>query len=147
MRRCYFDTSAVVKLIRAEDYSADVARWVRDEQIEATCSPLVEAELRRTVMRWEIPQDAVTSTLAHFNVFSIPDWEYQAAGLIPHPTLRTLDALHVSSALRIQADALISYDERMVEAARWMGMPVVQPGVGAPGTAQRLAPRGARSAG
>ena len=47
MRRCYFDTSAVAKLIRSEQYSADVARWVLDPAVTPIGSLLVE-----TVFAW-----------------------------------------------------------------------------------------------
>jgi uncharacterized protein len=42
-------------------------------------------------------------------------------------TLRTLDAIHVASALRIEADELIAYDRRMLDAAREHGLPVAHP--------------------
>ncbi len=129
MRRCYFDTSAVAKLIRSEQYSADVARWVLDPAVTPIGSLLVETELRRTAMRWGIAQEDVTAALDHFDLYNAPDWEFKAAGLMPIPGLRTLDALHVAAAIRVEADAIISYDERMIEAASAMGMPVIRPGL------------------
>lgn len=129
MRRCYFDTSAVVKLLRAEEYSDDVARWAHDPSVLPLSSLLMETELRRAAMRWGIPQDAVTATLAQFELFDVPSGEFKAAGLLPPPGLRALDALHIASAVRVEADTLISYDERMIEAAAAIGLPVIQPGV------------------
>jgi predicted nucleic acid-binding protein len=129
VRRCYFDTSAVAKLIRVEAYSADVARWAHDPHVTPLSSLLVETELRRSAMRWGVAQEAATQTLEHFELFGIPDWEFKAAGLIPAPGLRALDAIHVAAAIRLEADAIITYDERMIEAAAAMGLPVIQPGV------------------
>src|SRR6218665_3842283 len=129
MPRCYFDTSAAVKMIRAEDYSADVRRWVADPTVDAVSSSLLEVELRRSAMRWDISQEEATHTLANFHLFGIPDWEFKAAGLIPTPGLRALDALHVAAAIRVEADVLITYDDRMAEAAPARGPAVVRPGV------------------
>ena len=131
MRRCYFDTSAAVKLLRDEPYSDDVERWVKDPAVDAISSSLLETELRRAATSWRIDQERATETLGNFNLYEHPDWEFKAAGLMPGRFLRSLDALHVAAALRVQADVLITYDRRMAEAAQKMGLPVVQPGVDA----------------
>ena len=51
-----------------------------------------------------------------------------AARLGP-PTVRSLDAIHLASALTVGADlhAFATYDARLAEAARLVGLPVVQP--------------------
>ena len=51
-----------------------------------------------------------------------------AASLQP-VVLRTLDAIHVASALALgsELDAFVTYDDRMAEAARAIGLPVVRP--------------------
>jgi predicted nucleic acid-binding protein len=43
-------------------------------------------------------------------------------------SLHTLDAIHLASALRVEADELVAYDLRLLEAARGQGMRVVSPG-------------------
>ena len=52
-----------------------------------------------------------------------------AAGMLEPPTLRTLDAIHLASALRLgaQLDVLITYDQRMASAAAALGLPVEAP--------------------
>lgn len=129
MRRCYFDTSAVAKLLLAERESEDVRRWVEDSAIEPVSSLLLETELRRVAWQQELPQERASAILAAFELYEVAAWEWRAAGLIPGGTLRSLDALHIESAIRVEADALISYDERMIAAAASMGLPVIQPGV------------------
>src|SRR5690606_36957888 len=138
MARCYFDTSAVAKLVREERYTHDVARWVDDPGVEAVSSLLLETELRRVVDRWGIAQQAATETLEHFDLHSIPDWEFSAAGLVPVPGVRSLDALHVAAAIRVEADAIASSGGRMIEAAMAMGLAVVQPGVDRDGEIRRI---------
>ncbi len=54
----------------------------------------------------------------------------RAAQLDP-PALRTLDAIHVASALvvRDQITAIVTYDTRMASAAEAQGLTVVAPGL------------------
>ena len=108
MRRVYYDSSAVVKLLREEDFTADIARWVDNPRMEAVSGRLTETEVRRMAERDGIPQDLVTETLDRFEIFGHPDWEFRAAGVIPARSLRALDALHIAAAIRIQADAIIT---------------------------------------
>jgi predicted nucleic acid-binding protein len=53
----------------------------------------------------------------------------KAAGLAP-AELRTLDAIHIASALALGKDllAFVTYDERQLAAARNAGLPLVRPG-------------------
>jgi len=129
MRRCYFDTSAVAKLLLEESESEAVRVWADDPEIEPVSSLLLETELRRVAWQQRLPQERATAVLENFELYEVFDWEWHAAGLIPGRHLRSLDALHIESAIRVEADALVSYDERMIEAASRMGLAVVQPGV------------------
>ena len=45
------------------------------------------------------------------------------------PALRTLDAIHLASALRVRADELLAYDRRLLEAAGHCGLASATPGV------------------
>ena len=42
--------------------------------------------------------------------------------------VRTLDAIHLASAQRIDADAMLVYDRRLREAAKAVGLAVIHPG-------------------
>jgi predicted nucleic acid-binding protein len=42
-------------------------------------------------------------------------------------TVRTLDAIHLASALRVEADELLAYDRHLLAAASAQGMPVLTP--------------------
>ncbi|GAA2080535.1 type II toxin-antitoxin system VapC family toxin [Pseudolysinimonas kribbensis] len=130
-RRVYFDTSAAMKLLHPEAHSADVARWVDDPQIEAVSSSLLETELRRGAARWEIRQEDATQVIDRFALYEHPGWEFKAAGLLPDRAARSLDAIHVAAALRVEAHALVTYDARMIAAASAMGLPVIRPGIDA----------------
>ena len=52
-----------------------------------------------------------------------------AAASLELPTLRTLDAIHLASALSLDADvgAFVSYDRRLAQAAEEAGLEVLAP--------------------
>lgn len=53
----------------------------------------------------------------------------RAAGRLPFPMLRTLDALHLASALSLGSDlhGIVTYDRRLAEAATTSGVEVLAP--------------------
>jgi hypothetical protein len=53
----------------------------------------------------------------------------RAAGIRPN-TLRSLDAIHLASALAVKQDltAFVAYDKRLLAAAREAGLPTASPG-------------------
>ncbi len=52
-----------------------------------------------------------------------------AAGTLAPQVLRTLDAIHLATAVAMgdDLDAIVTYDDRMVDAARVMGLPTATP--------------------
>jgi predicted nucleic acid-binding protein len=52
----------------------------------------------------------------------------RAARGLASASVRTLDAIHLASALRIEADELLAYDHRLLAAAHESGLMVVSPG-------------------
>jgi len=53
---------------------------------------------------------------------------FYEAGLLPGRTLRTLDALHLVTALRLNAEPLVAYDARLLTAAGEVGLGAISPG-------------------
>ena len=53
----------------------------------------------------------------------------ESASRLPDPMLRTLDAIHVATALLIRddLDVLVTYDQRMLAAAAAHGVPTAAP--------------------
>ena len=53
----------------------------------------------------------------------------QGTGTLGPPSLRSLDALHLMTALELGDDleALVTYDDRQAQAARHLGLPVLTP--------------------
>jgi hypothetical protein len=51
----------------------------------------------------------------------------RAARKLTSSTVRTLDAIHLASALRVEADELLAYDHRLLAAAGEQGLRVANP--------------------
>ena len=60
---------------------------------------------------------------------AIDDRILEAAGTLEPRVLRTIDAIHLATALAVgdDLDTIVTYDDRMVEAARFLGLPTVTP--------------------
>ena len=54
---------------------------------------------------------------------------FEHAGLLDPPTLRTLDAVHLAAALVLgdELDAIVTYDDRLAQAALANGIAVISP--------------------
>jgi hypothetical protein len=128
--RHYIETSAAAKLLVAEAETAALKAYLdglpaSDERMS---SALAETELRRMAVRLELDQALATDVLSRFDLIDLPRSVFREAGILPGPGLRSLDALHLTMALRVAADILIAYDHRLIAAARGLGLTVASPG-------------------
>ena len=126
----YLDASALVKLIAPEDESAAMAAFVTEHRSQST-SVVGLVEVRRAAARRPgVAEARVEDVLARIAGVALEPSILTAAATIESPTLRTLDAIHLASAAALSADleAFVTYDRRLAEAARALGMPVVSPG-------------------
>jgi predicted nucleic acid-binding protein len=128
-RASYLDSSAIVKLAVAEPESAELVRYLRRRR------PLVTSALARTeVARALLPlgPDAVRrglDVLARLETVRINDRVLDAAGALLPAELRSLDAIHLATAQLLGTDLgrIVTYDDRMAEAADLLGRPVASP--------------------
>jgi uncharacterized protein len=81
-------------------------------------SALLETELRRLAVRIELEQSMVTEVLARVDLVDPPRSLFHEAGLLPGAHLRSVDALHLATALRVDSDIFLAYDTRFLAAAR-----------------------------
>ena len=96
---------------------------------------MISSALSRTeVLRALLPagDEAVTrgrGVLQRIDLIRVNDRILNAAGLLRPPELRSLDAIHLATAHELgdELRALITYDDRMVTAARHLGYRIVQP--------------------
>ena len=125
----YLDSSAAVKLVVREAESDALGAWLGSEPIVAS-SALVRTETLRAVRRAEpLGMDQARAILARFVVHDIDDDILESAVRLDPLVLRSLDAIHLATALRLgsELEAIVTYDRRMIDGARALGLPVASP--------------------
>lgn len=124
----YVDSSAFVKLVIAEPESLALASFVSGRSLIA--SQLARTETLRSVglRRPEFLPTAI-ALWNQVTLVSVTDAVLAAASAIAPASVRSLDAIHVATAieLRDEIEQIVTYDLRMVEAATAHGLPVASP--------------------
>lgn len=131
--RVYVDTSAVAKLFIAERETAELRDWLAGlAEPRLASSALLAVELPRLLR--VVNPSAIPSAeqfLANdVDIVEITPPVLGDAATVPPPRLRTLDAIHLATALDLGAavDIVLTYDRLLVEAARAAGLAVTFPG-------------------
>jgi len=124
----YIDASAIVKLVLTEPESDEMARWyVESERVSTSLVGIIET--RRAVARR--PHDSVhlERVVSGIEVIGVTVRIGERAAAIAPPMVRTLDAIHLATAISIGTSltSFVTYDDRLAEAARTLGLPVVSP--------------------
>lgn len=126
----YLDASALVKLVLSESESGPLRAYLAATSRRLT-SRIAEVELSRAVGRVARPGDEaqVSAVLAGLQFIELDNRITAVAASVGPPTLRSLDALHLASALAVreELDTVITYDTRLADAARAAGLEVVAP--------------------
>ena len=133
----YIDTSAAMKLVRPELHSAELSRWVDGMATRSfVSSVLIEVELIRATRRIDPGRlDRAVDVLAGIGIVTLSSPVVERAAGYGEPGLRSLDAVHLATAEHVaQATdgalrAFLAFDERLLAAARNIGLPTVAPGL------------------
>ena len=128
-RFAYLDTSAFVKAPLGEVHARALAQAV-DEWGMFASSALLRVEAVRACRRaGQAAVDAVAGALRHVVLIPVDDDVIHAAAEFDDPGLRSLDAIHLATALTLGDDLgmLFTYDARLTGAARALGLPVASP--------------------
>lgn len=126
----YADTSAWLKLVYEEGETEallDHLEAVRRVGGRFTSSHLLVTELQRAGRRLGVTTAGLNDALGEIDLVMPTEQTYRLAGRLLGPSLRSLDALHLASAIEVQADAFITYDSRQSDAATEAGLRVVTP--------------------
>ena len=127
----YVDSSALLKLVLSEPESPALeqalSRW--PDRISSVLLPI---ECRRIVLRAGNPPgvvDRLEKELSGVTLIRLEEAVQTLAGAIGPPRLRALDAIHLASALSIgdYPEAFVTYDDRLADAARAVGLNVLMP--------------------
>lgn len=127
----YVDTSALIKTVLAEEHSAACEAYLDEhENSTVVSSVLTVIETRRAVLR-ESPVALPRADLALSRIgkVDLAPAVIESASLLPDASLRSLDAVHVASALLLGADltAFVTYDKKLLASAAALGLPAVRP--------------------
>ena len=127
----YLDTSAFVKLIRGERETSALQAFLRERpEAPPVSSALLVVETRRAVLREDPGQlPRADLLLTRIDQVDITRAVLEAASRLPDPALRSLDAIHLATALQLHRDleAVGTYYSRLAAAASRQQLPVATP--------------------
>jgi predicted nucleic acid-binding protein len=126
----YLDASALVKLVMPEPESAALFAGL-SHRPEIVSSELSRVEVLRALARVGAPlrtRQRAQRVLERVALVKLHGAVLERAATLAPSTLRTLDALHLSTALELTpAPEMWTYDERLAAASRAAGLRVVAP--------------------
>lgn len=115
----YLDSSALVKLVVAEPETTPLRRYLKTRSGRVT-SELSVGEVLRAALRQDAElEDTARRLLARVDRIALTSDLIERAGTLMPRGVRTLDALHVATALELEdeLEAVVAYDHRLLEAA------------------------------
>ncbi len=137
----YVDTSVIVKLYIREEYSRDASIWLKKNNEAIPLTSFHELELVNAIQlkqfRSEITPEEARLIISMFEehemggVYYRPQLSWSAIFIHAHDLsnkhtasigARTLDILHVASALSINADRFLTLDDRQTRLAALAGL-------------------------
>lgn len=127
MTVAYLDTSAAMKLVVKEAESTALIAKLSDSSRQLAASWLLHTELHCAAGRNPaiIPLDLITTVLDAVTLVDLTRGDLLSAGT--HTPLRSNDAIHLATALRIGVDEIVTYDDELARAASSAGIRVIAP--------------------
>jgi predicted nucleic acid-binding protein len=126
----YIDSSAFLKTLVDEPETPALGQFLaRDEDVAA--SELVQTEALRRASFMGLDLDTVMAQLAGVALLSISSAQLRRASLLPAAPgtfLRALDAIHLAALLELGLGTIVTYDQRLAQAAQHLGTRVLSPG-------------------
>jgi len=126
----YLDTSAFMKLVIQERGSKAMRTWATADGIQLVSSDLLRTEALRAARRHSPDAHRQARTLLDaVSLLTISAEICERAAELDPSILRSLDALHLASALALGDDleAVVTYDDRLAEACDAHGVTVLAP--------------------
>lgn len=124
----YLDTSALIKLVRSEPES-QALRTAIGSTGSLVSSVLLAVEGRRAAARYgSLSVARARSALGTVTLLPLDEPTLDSAAALEPPELRSLDALHLATAIGLGAlGCMYCYDRRLGKAATALGVEVRQP--------------------
>jgi uncharacterized protein len=127
----YLDSSALLKFVRQEPGTAALGRWSTEHaESPRVSSALARVEVLRACRRLDerlVPRGL--AVLAQLELVPVDAGILETAASLPGRSLRSLDAIHLASALSLDPDlqTFVTYDDRLIAAAGEAGLEVAHP--------------------
>jgi len=107
--------------------------WANDEEGRSGAlwsSDILRTEAIRAARRVSADAlEAVRDRLDRMSLLTLTSETYRQAGEVDPVVLRSLDALHLAAALSLgdDLDGIVTYDDRMIDSARVLGISIIAP--------------------
>ena len=123
----YLDTSAAVKLRIDEPESAQTRAFFDAHESALVSSTLLAVELNAVADRRLISTDAANDVIERVALVALDD-QVAATAIALHSGLRTLDALHLATAVHIgdAVEGILCFDAELNAAASRAGIPALR---------------------
>lgn len=127
MGAIYLDSSAAAKLVWHENESTVLRNFLAQRE-DLFCSRLMQVELGRVELRRGLGGPQVEKFLRSVVLLEVHVEVLEHAARLPPAALRSLDAIHLATALSIPGlRDMVVYDRRLSAAAEAMGLRVWAP--------------------
>lgn len=125
----YCDSSALVKLVIDERESSALGATLASYRLLATSRLAVVEVQRATRVANPSPEVArdTERVLGSCLLADVSREILREAAALADARVRSLDAIHLATALRLGPDVFVAYDERLSAAAEARGLAVMQP--------------------
>ncbi len=129
----YLDSSALLKMLFQEQESDALHDWLTPlAAVPTVSSELARVEVLRATRRLDpATLPAARTLLGQLDLVALTAGVLEQASYVGEASLRSLDALHLASALSLGADlsAFVAYDHHLAAAAAGAGLEPLHPGV------------------
>lgn len=129
MSLLYVDTSAFLKLFLTEPGSGQMLELALANPNTLASSDLLITETIGTLIRRELDLSHARAALKAVHLMPIRRDILDAAADLSKLGLRTLDGIHLATALSVKSniDAFITFDHKLAEVAQQLGLKVIEP--------------------
>jgi predicted nucleic acid-binding protein len=129
MPATYLDSSALVKLAVEEPESGALRRYLRRRRPLVSSALAGTEVLRALLLEGEEATARGRAVLARVDLVRINDRVLNSAGALLPVDLRSLDAIHLTTAAQLGPDLgqVLTYDERMMDAGKRLGLKMASP--------------------
>lgn len=124
----YVDSSALAKLIVLEPETQALSEHLRNRRLTTSELAVVEvARVEKLAEPGRMTGATARGVLAEADLVPLGRAVLARAAELTSRRVRSLDAIHLATALEIEPDEFVAYDRRLLEAAEASGLTVASP--------------------